>query len=178
MFVPFEALIAKTDGRDKVLKIFQETLRTTVGILADAKDPVAARKELIARLRKIMSAVGEARRTFRWFKEVSPVLALREGSAARKEAVMHRWALAVGSKAALFIHLMCDRHVWLIKHAGFSGSAPDTDRRSKTFATIAHSCNLAMGMLKALEAQAASKGAAAVRKHLMDTLKHLLSFLQ
>lgn len=174
VLVPVEAFLAKTDARDKLTKIFQEFLRAIVGFLAEVKDMPEARKALIARLKKAMSALGEARRTFRWFKEVSPVLALREGSAARKETVTHRWLLAVGSKVALLGHILADRYVWLQKHAGVAGVVAETDRRSKTLATMAHTCNMLLSLLSAAEA----RGSAAMRKHLDDAFKFFLNFLQ
>ena len=94
-----EGLLGRSDGRDKLGRLVQYACRMVAGRLKQM-EPSDAQAETIRILTKVMGSLGDSRRTNRWLKGVSPVLALREGLAARNEALWSRWCLAVGSKGA------------------------------------------------------------------------------
>ena len=94
-----EGLLGRSDGRDKLGRLVQYACRMVAGRLKQMQ-PSEARSEIIRILTKVMGTLGDSRRTNRWLKGVTPLLALREGLAARNEALWGHWCLAVGSKGA------------------------------------------------------------------------------
>lgn len=162
-----EQLLGKTDGRDKFTKIFQEALRAVNGTLADAGTPSAG-------LKRAQTTLGEARRTFRWLKLVSPLLALREFSDARSEETWHRWLLAVGTKVAALMSSLFDHIIWLQKHAGLAGNSARNTLRWKRCQALVHTLSMVMSLLKGAQA----RGRDAAWKHATELLRHFLLFLQ
>lgn len=158
-----EALLSKTDGRDKFTKLFQEALRAVNGTLAASGTPSAG-------LKKAQTMLGEARRTFRWLKLVSPLLALQEFADARIEETWHRWIIAVGAKVAALLSSLFDHVIWLQKHAGLAGNTARNGVRWKRCQALVHTLNMAMSLLKGAQA----RGGAAARKHATEFVRHFL----
>ena len=149
-------MLTHSDVRDKLGRLVQYTLRMLVGVLAEMP-PDIARREAALIITKLMAAIGDARRCFRWLKGVSPILALCEGSAARGEP---RWAdrtLAVGNKVALIGFLSLDHARWLRQYGVLKGPHGPTARRSMRWLTVAYACNLLLALSRAARTAEARK---------------------
>jgi len=127
----------------------QYMLRMLGGVLA-ALPPDAARRELATIATKLMTAIGDARRCFRWLKGVSPLLALCEGSATRGEARWVEWTLAVGNKVALIGFLTLDHTRWLRQFGVLQGPHGPTGRRAMRWLTAAYAFNLLLWLSRAV----------------------------
>ena len=86
VLAPSQCALAQSDVRDKMGRLVQYALLMLTGLIElVGTSPDAARREHTTTLAKLMVAIGDARRCFRWLKGVSPLLALCDGSAARSE---------------------------------------------------------------------------------------------
>jgi hypothetical protein len=189
VLVPCEGLIAKSDGRDKLGRLVQYFLRFWLGYLRQL-EPSAALTDQIKLLSKIMATLGDSRRTNRWLKGISPMLALREGSAVRGERLWARWALAVGSKVTQFTFLSLDHTRWMQQHALVKGEQARTGVWAMRMLALTHVLSGTLSGLRALEAARAAPGKepekappqgvdpGSLRKHMREVLKQLLCFLQ
>ena len=99
---PLQLFLRSADARDKCGRLVQYALRLLLGLCAAL--PVArAPAALVARLRSLMETISDARRTHRWLKGISPLLALR--ASARAPA----WPIAI-MPGARRRSAACDQH--------------------------------------------------------------------
>lgn len=147
--IPIQNLLAASDGRDKAGRLVQYCCRMLLGFIALA----GGNREMLARrLSKMMAALGDARRTHRWLKGISPVVSLLDGSAGGGEKSWPLWALAVSSRATTVAFLGMDHTRWLQQHAGLSGEPALTGRRAMRLLAIVHALNVAVHACRAAAA--------------------------
>ena len=153
---PTQRMLAQSDVRDKLGRLVQYACRMIVGLLSEMP-PDVARREAAVILTKLMAAIGDARRCFRWLQGVSPILALCEASEARGEPRWADWTLAVGNKVALLGFLSLDHARWLRHHGVLQGPHRPTARRSMRWLTVAYACNLLLALSRAAQTAEARK---------------------
>ena len=139
---PLQLFLRSSDARDKLGRLVQYALRLLLGLCAAlpfAKAPSA----LVARLRSLMETISDARRTHRWLKGISPLLALRASARAPAEE-SSLWSLGVAEQFGLLAYTTLDHWRWCQQHGAAPGGGDyrATARRAMRWLAAAHAAKI------------------------------------
>jgi hypothetical protein len=114
------AFLSTHTGRDQVGKVVNYGTRGAIGVLNElllrlAKDDArrASLAEAVAMLKKVMVAVGDARRTVRWFSGLGILIALRKLYNEGTCPWSNKWAFASAQLSLLWWHVW-DHYRWCV----------------------------------------------------------------
>lgn len=151
----FNSAMGKAEFKEKLGRVLQYGARMVSGVLADADklSPSKDRQDLIGKINAFQSTLGDARRTFRFFKELSIAPTIPKDLL---EADPVNLGLTVCSKLSLLAFFMADHYLWLQKAKIVkSGKAADTLKTAMKFFLVTHTLNFALQMKKLKEMLAA-----------------------
>lgn len=142
LLVPLKALINSAAARDKLARLLQYALLVPIGLLAEM-NPNNARRQISAHCARLREALSDARRTFRWFQGVTPLLALRPSALIHSESRADLWCLSVSSQLGMLAYTMLDHCRWLQQLKLISGDKARSAARAERCLAAMHICNLA-----------------------------------
>jgi alpha-D-ribose 1-methylphosphonate 5-triphosphate synthase subunit PhnH len=178
----FNSAMGKAEFKEKFGRVLQYGARMISGILTDADklSPSKDRQDLISKINSFQSVLGDARRTFRFFKELSVAPTIPKDL---QEADPVNLGLTVCSKLSLLAFFMADHYLWLQKAKIVrSGNAADTLKTAMKFFLVTHTLNFALQMKKLkemLDSAGTSKYSEAKKNQLVQQcVKSLLLMVQ
>ena len=135
LLAPFKAFLNSAAARDKLARLVQYALLVPMGLLHP-------RRHIRANCERLREALSDARRTFRWFQGVTPLLALRPTAPVHEERRLDLWGLSVGAHLGMLTYTLLDHRRWLQRLKLVSGEASRSAARAESCLAAMHLCNL------------------------------------
>lgn len=150
LFVSFNTCMGSAEFKDKLARMVQYGSR---GLAAYGKDSYS--KETLAKIKGVQGTLGDARRAFRFFKELTILQGLPKDLSEKNTEYL---ALTLGNKLALFLYFLTDHVLWLKKAGVMSAVKGEVAERTKVvmkWFTLAHLINVVLCVRKLQDMQRA-----------------------